>query len=272
MYSNSFSEKPWPPLRNLVTDFLGAARNKNNIKGFFEADVTLLKEKIAEQRLLHKKVYLPIAYLIWCYAKALDKHKEIQALRKGNKLIIFEEVDINFMLEKKLPNGESIPVAYIFRSANKKSFEEINHELKEAIKNDQADNEIVKARRKIASKPRFLRRFFWRRIENDPLLHKKHRGTVALTTVGMFTADRPYWADPITPMPCTLTGGSMYKKPVFMNGEIKNATVWCLTLTVDHDITDGAPATRFGDYLCNLLESCEGLQFENMLPENIENQ
>jgi len=262
MSTDSFKEKPWPVLRNSIVDLLSTAKNQHNIKGFFEVDITDCKNSITLQQKKDRQAYSLIAYLLWCYGKAIGEHKEIHAMRKGKKIVMFDEVDINFMLEKTLPGGIKIPVAYILRSANKKSYLEIHHEIRMAMKKDLSDNKIVKARRRIATYPKFIRKFIWNRIETNPLLHKKHRGTAALTAVGMFTGNRAFWASPDSPFPCTLAAGSMYDKVVYHNGELCKRNMWCLTLIVNHDLVDGAPASRFGDRFCSLLESGEGLIFE----------
>lgn len=262
MSSDSYKEKPWPVLRNSIVDLLATAKKQHNIKGFFEVDVTHCKTILANQQKKDRRAYSLVAYLLWCYGKAVGEHKDVHAFRRGDKIVIFDDVDINFMLEKTLPGGIKIPVAYIVRSANRKSYLEIYNEIRTAMKKDLSDNKVVKARRRIATYPGFIRRFIWNRIEKNPLLHKKHRGTAALTAVGMFTGNRAYWASPDSPFPCTLAAGSMYDKVVSVNGELSKRTMWCLTLIVNHDIVDGAPASRFGDRFCSLMESGEGLLFD----------
>ncbi|HEY8401189.1 MAG TPA: 2-oxo acid dehydrogenase subunit E2, partial [Cytophagaceae bacterium] len=218
---------------------------------------------IANQQKKDRKAYSLIAYLLWCFGKVIGEHKDLHAMRQGKKIVMFDEVDINVMLEKTLPGGIKIPVAYIVRSVNKKSYIEIHDELREAMKKDLSDNKIVKARRKIATYPGFIRKLIWRRIEKNPVLHKKHRGTAAFTAVGMFTGNRAFWASPDSPFPCTIAAGSMYDKVVYVDGELSKRNMWCLTLIVNHDIVDGAPATRFGDRFCSLIESGEGLVFDH---------
>lgn len=262
MSSDSFTEKPWPILRNLVVDFLDTAQKQHSIKGFAEIDITDCKFIISQQQKKDRVAYSLIAYMVWCLGRAIDENKDLHAFRKGKKIVLFDEVDVNFMLEKTLPGGIKIPVAYIIRGANKKTYLELNNELRQAMKNDQANNEIVKARRKIAGYPKFIRRQIWRKIERNPLLHKKHRGTVGLTTVGMFTGNRVYWPSPDSPMPCGIAAGSVYEKVVSQNGEFTTRTMWCITIIVNHDVVDGAPATRFGNRFVSLMESGEGLIFE----------
>ncbi len=45
-------------------------------------------------------------------------------------LVIFEDVDVSILIEREKA-GEKYPLAYIVRSANKKSFREINAEIRQ---------------------------------------------------------------------------------------------------------------------------------------------
>lgn len=261
--SSSYQEKDWPPLRNLIVDFLSSSARQHNISGFFEVDITSIKEKIAVQQKEDRKAYSFVAYLLWCYGQTVDLNKEIHAFRKGKKLVLFDDVDINFVLEKRKKDGSKIPVAYILRAANKKTFIEINDEIRLAQKSDLVNNEIVKKRHQLSKYPRWIRQYFWRKIEKNPLLHKKHRGTVGLTTLNMMSSNRPFWAHPITPMPCTIAIGGIFNKPKYINGVLEERKIMCATITVNHDITDGAPATRFGEAFCQMVESPEGPLFNS---------
>ncbi len=55
--------------------------------------------------------------------------------------------------------------------------------------------------------------------------------------------------------------GGMAKKPVVIEDRIEIRKLLCITISLDHMITDGAPAARFVNRLKHLIETCSGLEF-----------
>ena len=139
------------------------------------------------------------AYLVYCLGHALDEHKSLHAYRRGRKkLVVFDEADVNTLLEKRKPDGSMVPVTYIVRAANRKSLAEVNHELRQASASDLYNDEGVRRRRKLMRLPRTVRAALWHR---------------------------------------TLS----------------------VTITVNHDVVDGAPGARFAETFGRLLEGGAGL-------------
>lgn len=58
----------------------------------------------------------------------------------------------------------------------------------------------------------------------------------------------------------TVTVGGIVEKPGVINGRIEIREYLCLTLSFDHDVIDGASATRFTQGLRELLECGYGLE------------
>jgi pyruvate/2-oxoglutarate dehydrogenase complex dihydrolipoamide acyltransferase (E2) component len=83
-------------------------------------------------------------------------------------------------------------------------------------------------------------------------------GTVSLTAVGMFGSGAG-WGIPVTNHTLQITLGGIAEKPSFVNGQIENREYLCVTISLDHDIIDGAPAARFIQRLKELIESGYGL-------------
>ncbi len=84
-------------------------------------------------------------------------------------------------------------------------------------------------------------------------------GTVALTSVGMFGGGHSGWGVSPTFHPVVLVVGSIAWKPVVVEGRVEPREILNLTVTFDHDIVDGGPATRFVRRLVGLIESGYGL-------------
>jgi pyruvate/2-oxoglutarate dehydrogenase complex dihydrolipoamide acyltransferase (E2) component len=62
-----------------------------------------------------------------------------------------------------------------------------------------------------------------------------------------------------TPYSLTMMVGSIAWKPAVVAGQIEPREILNLTLLFDHDVVDGAPATRFTRQLIALIESGHGL-------------
>jgi pyruvate/2-oxoglutarate dehydrogenase complex dihydrolipoamide acyltransferase (E2) component len=57
-----------------------------------------------------------------------------------------------------------------------------------------------------------------------------------------------------------LTLGGIAEKPGVADGHIEPREYLCLTISLDHDIIDGAPAARFTARLKEMIESGYGLE------------
>ncbi len=102
--------------------------------------------------------------------------------------------------------------------------------------------------------------------ERSPRLRKKYRGTVALTTVGMFMQGAG-WGIPLPDHSLWMTVGGIGEKPGIVDGHIVIREYLSLTISFDHDIVDGAPAARFTRRLIELIESGYGLPDSTVVSE-----
>jgi hypothetical protein len=84
-------------------------------------------------------------------------------------------------------------------------------------------------------------------------------GTVVVTSVGSVGAARG-WGLAESGYPATVTVGGISRQPVLINGQLVEREWLRLTVSLDHDVVDGAPAARFVDRLCQLLEQAHGLE------------
>jgi len=93
----------------------------------------------------------------------------------------------------------------------------------------------------------------------DPTISVAMGGTVALTSVGLFGGGHSGWAISATPQPLGLVVGGISWKPAVVEGHVEPREILNLTVSFDHDIVDGGPATRFVRRLVELIESGYGL-------------
>lgn len=247
------------PVRKLIIDQMDFAKKRHNIHGTFELDITLAKQKIKSFQ-KEGKVYSFTAYLIFCFAQVLEANKEVLAMRwKNYQAVCFDEVDINTIIEKRIHKTLSLPISLIIRDAGKKSLDEINTELREARKKDPLEIEGVKERRKLISYPGFIRRFKLWQIHRNPFKLKKYYGTAAVSSLNLFTENSTWHGLPLVACPVCLLPAGRYKKVVMEQGVPVEKDYCAFTLTLNHDIMDGAPATRFANDFAQKIQSGYGL-------------
>lgn len=237
---------------------------KHHVKALLEFDVTMAREKI---RLAKSGVSDKISFTSWiikCIATSLDENRHVHALRYGKrKRLVFEDVDMSVMIEKK-KGDHRVPVPYVVREANRKTIPQIYDEIGR-VKNadlDDADADLdytnSKDERFMLSLPQFVRLGIWKLLLRNPLRVKKMMGTCLVTSVGMF-GTVPGWAVPFSIHPVSFTLGSITPRAVLEGGSVQNRDILHMTILIDHDVVDGAPAARFAAHLKELIERADGL-------------
>jgi pyruvate/2-oxoglutarate dehydrogenase complex dihydrolipoamide acyltransferase (E2) component len=96
----------------------------------------------------------------------------------------------------------------------------------------------------------------------NPLFIKKQGGLIVITAVGMFTNTR-LWVGGfggITTLNIAL--GGVTKRLIKIDNNIVENEFLQITASLDHDIIDGAPATRLQAYFVQLIE--EGYALKNL--------
>jgi hypothetical protein len=80
-------------------------------------------------------------------------------------------------------------------------------------------------------------------------------GTVQVTAVGMFAGGGGFAIAPPTLASTLVVVGGLSRRPRVVGAEIAVRDVLDLTVTIDHNVVDGAPATRFGADLRRRMET-----------------
>jgi pyruvate/2-oxoglutarate dehydrogenase complex dihydrolipoamide acyltransferase (E2) component len=230
------------------------------IHGLLEVDVTKARAHLREHQAKTGESLSFTAFLIACLAKAVDEHKAVQAIRFGSKrLILFEEVDVLTDFERDLA-GQKFVVPHIVRAANRKTVRQLHDEFRAA---QGADVKNVLKRFPFLFLPTMLYRpFLWAFAwigRRRPLLWKTIVGTVEISAVGMFGTGAGWGIPPAPATTLMLTVGGIGEKQVVVDGHAAVREYLSLTISVDHDIVDGAPAARFTGRLKELIERGYGL-------------
>lgn len=256
----NYKSERFPASRLSTIDIGIISHNRNSIKALIEVDVTDARNMIREKKKKQENISFN-AWLIHCISKTVEQYKEIHGVRKGKQnVIIFDDIDISIMIERNL-NGKKVPLPYVIRKANEKSIisitEEIRAAQRQSIKHE-GNYVLGEMKNRYLMKfyymlPGFLRRGVWSKMLHNPFITKQNMGTVMITSVGMMGKING-WVIPESIHPLAFAVGSIIKKPGVKNNQIGVREYLYLTVSVDHDIIDGAPAIRALSKLVNLLE------------------
>lgn len=259
--TNSHSIVSFPSSRLFTMDVGKIGVRKHHIKAMIELDVTEPRMKLKQKRRESGEKLSFTAWILKCIAQSIMENKQIHALRKGkSKLIIFDDVDISILVEKKVA-GVPVPLPMIIRNANKKSIVAITAEIENARAqkvSDENDYVLEQDREKLPLKlfallPQFIRVWIWKLLLSNPMRIKKMMGTVVMTSIGMMGAVKG-WFIPYSIHPVCFALGSIIKRPGVHKGKIEVREMLEMTILIDHDVIDGAPAARFVARLVELVE------------------
>lgn len=236
--------------------------------GLLEIDVTVPRQFITEYKASTGEALSFTGYLVYCLSRAVDENKEVQSYLKGRKqIVLFEDVNVGMMVENH--SGEKpFLMGHIIQGANHKTYREIHQEIRNVQTQPPPPTHgmpgwfrrlmllpwplsaLVKALMAIATR-------------RDPTIRVSASGTVAVTAVGMFGKGHSGWGIATTPISLSLVVGSIAWKPAVVEGRVEPRQILNLTVLFDHDVVDGAPATRFVRRLIELVESGYGLKDES---------
>lgn len=253
--------KKLSPFRLLSMYGYEALGEGHNMYALLDLDVTDIRQMLRSQRKGGRNVSF-FGFLLGAIAKTIDENKELNHIRCGRRIHYFNEVDIDIPIELKL-DGISVPRKYIVRDAAKKSLVEITQEIEKAKKSwkesgitGEDDKWALGWIKFTTMVPKWLFKFIVRQISKKPLIVKKRFGTTYVTCVSGFS-DVPGFAIPYVAgqtRPLAFAIGSLMKKPGVKGSEIKIREYLSLTISINHDLVDGAPAARFVNRLKQRVE------------------
>ncbi len=258
---NSFSYKKIPRSRIATFDMFSAGLLKHHVSAMLEFDVTNSRKKLHDLRKIGINVSFN-AWIIKVISSVLEKYPEASAfLYSKKKLIIFDDINISILVEKKI--GENrVPIPLVIEKTNEKSALDITQEIENAKKQDLSGSDIVLRKKQTFSEklyyqlPGFLRRTVWKIILDNPRFAYSKMGNVVITSVGMIGRING-WFIHKSVHPLSFGIGSVIKKPVVIDNEIRIREILHMTILVDHDVIDGAPMVRFLNDLTKYIETGE---------------
>ncbi len=258
-----YKKEKYTFFRKLIAESQSCLFRKHYIKGIFEIDVTECRKNIKKYRTQNNQSLSLLAFIMKCIGIAIEENKTIQALRKNDTLITFDDIDISLTMELEI-DGKKVPRNHIIRKVNEKTLLQISDEI-EAVKrqNKEVTEESIssdpdyKKIKRLFLLPSFIRRLIWKKIANDPFMIKKMLGTVGCTSIAMFIKTSG-WAELTRSFfSIHFIIGSISKKPVLVDGKIQNRHYLSVSVLFDHDVVDGGPATRLISRISALVEKSD---------------
>ena len=164
--------------------------------------------------------------LVKAVATALKEHPVLNSTFEGDRLKIFEDVNIGVAVET-VADGTSGLLVPVIRQVQKKSLLEIAKESKGLIERARAG-----------------------KASHDELTG----GTFTITNLGMYGVET--FVPIINPPESAILGvGAIIERPVVIEGKVETRPMMRLTLSFDHRVVNGAPAARFMQRLKEILEN-----------------
>jgi len=248
------------PGRRVWLNTLDLSWSPHCIYGLLEVDVTVARQFIADHKVRTGETLSFTGYLAFCLACAVDEDKSVQAYLKGRKqLIVFDEVNVGMMIEGKVGEKRAL-MGHVIRGANRKTFRAIHDEIRAV------QSTLVPPSRGMPPWYRSLMVLPWP-LSNlikaslkmvmrcVPTIPVSMAGTVGITSVGMFGGSHGGWGLTPTGNSLGLVVGGIAWKPAVVEGRVEPREILNLTVLFDHNVIDGAPATRFTRRLVDLIES-----------------
>lgn len=243
--------------RRAVIASATVTKDKNAIHCFTEVDITEPRDLIKKYFEKTGEKLSLTAYIVTCFSNVIKDYPQFNSFTKGRKLILLDDITISVLIEREIA-GEKVPEPIGIKQAQDKTYLQIHKEIREA-KSQQTDKlGSFSGQTWISLIPSFLLRLFIRIADKNIHMAKKY-GKIAVTAVGMYSKE-PIWFIPHGSATVLITVGSIEKKVIELDNQFVSREHLCLTVSFDHDIVDGAPASRFMNQLIETIKSGQLIQ------------
>jgi pyruvate/2-oxoglutarate dehydrogenase complex dihydrolipoamide acyltransferase (E2) component len=224
--------------------------------GLFEVDITAARVMLAG-------VEPPLsltAFVVASLGRAAAAHPQVHAYRDWRgRIVEHRHVDVQTLVEVPTAQGP-FGLVHVVRDADIRSVAEITRELRAV---ETAHTSTTAGRLLDTLAPRLgripgLYRAMFAAMSRSRRAHLS-TGTVQVTAVGMFAGGGGFALAPPTLASLVVVVGGLSRRPWAVADQVELRDILDVTVTVDHNVVDGAPATRFGAELRRLLHSASVL-------------
>lgn len=233
---------------------------KHHIAALLEIDVTRARSGL---RIVNRGGRSTVSFFAWLVknvASSLSEHPSAHGVRVGRRSVAtFSDVSVSIMVERMV-DGERVPLPLLIRDAASRTVEEIEAQIALARQQTVSAGTVVIGSddslgyRLYYALPGFVRRWLLGRALANPARMQAMMGSVVITSVGMGGRVKG-WFIPKSMHPVCIGVGAVTSKAVVMNGTIEPREVLHMTVLVDHDVIDGAPASRWISALVRAMEN-----------------
>jgi pyruvate/2-oxoglutarate dehydrogenase complex dihydrolipoamide acyltransferase (E2) component len=248
--------RPFPPSRRLVTAAVRAGRRIVPMHGLFEVDITAARRLLAQSQ----PPLSLTAFVVASLGRAAAAHPQVHAYRDWRgRLVEHRHVDVQTLVEVPTAKGP-FGLVHVVRDADIRSVGEISDELRavKAHPASTASGRLLNSVAPMAGRIPGCYRLMFAVMSRSRRVHLSS-GTVQLTAVGMFADGGGFAIAPPTLASLVVVVGGLSQRACAVGSAVEVRDVLDVTVTVDHNVIDGAPATRFGAELRRVLHTAAAL-------------
>jgi pyruvate/2-oxoglutarate dehydrogenase complex dihydrolipoamide acyltransferase (E2) component len=219
--------------------------------GLLAVDVTDARRLLAG----HREPLSMTAFVVAAVARAAAAHPEVHAYRDWRgRLVRHRHVDVQTLVEVPTEQGP-FGLVHVVRDADVRDVPAITAELR-GVKADMTTTGTGRALQRLAPLAGRVPGVFpaMYAVMSRSVRAHELAGTVQVTAVGMFAGGGGFALAPPTLASTLVVVGGISRRPRVVEERIAIGEVLDLTVTVDHNVVDGGPATRFGADLRSRME------------------
>ncbi len=245
-------------------------RQKHLIHGLVEFDVTQPRAILREHKHRAGEAISFTAFVAYCLGQAVAKHRQLHAYRSWRgQLILFDDVDVQGIFAVQAEGGPEKILPHILRATQQRTVRNLHDDIRAFQAGHGASPEAHSMGWFVRLPGPIRRAVYWACLRNPPVF-KQIMGTVSLTAIGMFGSGGG-WGLPVPAHSLQITLGGIAEKPGVVEHRIEIREYLSVTISLDHDVVDGAPAARFVQCFKELIEQGAGLS-EAVWPEAVGSQ
>ena len=244
--------RAFPSNRRLVTAAVRAGRRIVPMHGLLEVDITEARRRLDQ----HDPPLSLTAFIVASSARAAASHPQVHAYRDlRGRLVQHRHVDVQTLVEVPTDQGP-FGLVHVVRDADVRTVADISAELR-AVKADATatrTGRLLRTVAPVAGRIPGLYRVIYAVMGRSVRVHLA-TGTMQVTAIGMFAGGGGFAIAPPTLASLVVVVGGASTRLRAVDKRIELREVLDITVTIDHNVVDGGPATRFGAHLRNLIEA-----------------
>jgi pyruvate/2-oxoglutarate dehydrogenase complex dihydrolipoamide acyltransferase (E2) component len=234
-----------------VTAAVRAGRRIVPMTGLFQVDITSARRMLA-------RTDPPLsltAFVVACVGQAAADHPGVHAYRDWRgRLVEHRHVDIQVLIEVSTDQGP-FGLVHVVRDADIRSVADITAEIRavKAMPTSTRNGRLLDTVAPSLGRVPGLYRTMY------AVMSRSHRvrdaiGTVQVTALGMFADGGGFAIAPPSLASLAVVVGGISPGRGEVDGHVATVELLDLTVTIDHNVVDGAPATRFAADLRRIMQ------------------